>query len=121
MNFTIRDLFIELYIVTFNFLQVTHMYVHNILHTYRHTIQYMHMCCYMPAMFLHSKCRCKGTCTLVHIRRPYQSEVRYSSKATSHLLLVAHSHSTRVFKLATRKLLYTLFTTKTLMKQSYLT
>ena len=50
-----------------------------------------------------------------------RTEIRYRSKATSHSLLVARSHSTRVFKLATRKSLYTWFTTKTFMKQSYLT
>ena len=36
-------------------------------------------------------------------------------------VLVARSHSTRAFKLATRKSLYTWFTTITFMRQSYLT
>ena len=36
-------------------------------------------------------------------------------------VLIARSHSTLAFKLATRKLLYTWFTTITFMRQSYLT
>ena len=95
--------------------------------TYVHILKYSHnfkyvriyVCMYLTHMqYGYTRTHARThTHTHTHTRtrththtHTHTHHLRYRSKATSHSLLVARSHSIRAFKLANRKLLYTVCT-----------
>ena len=89
--------------------------------TYVHILKYSHnfkyvriYVCMYPTHMQHGYTRTHvHTHTHTHTRthtHTHAHHLWYRSKATSHSLLIARSHSTRAFKLANRKSLYTVCT-----------